>query len=61
MGCSVYGMFKIWDVWDVECSGYSVLDMAYLGCAMLRIRDVQNLECGMLNVDLQNAWKGVVE
>lgn len=44
--CSKWGMFRIWDVWDVGYSEGGILwDAGCPGCRMFQISDVQELGC----------------
>ena len=49
-------MFGMWDAWDVEYLGYEMLgmwdvqDLGYSVCAIIRMCNVRDVECGMWNV-----------
>ena len=67
--CLWCGIFRMWDVWGVRCSGcgmsemWDVRDVRYCLCGILEISDVGNVGCsgcgvfGMWDICLQNAQR----
>ena len=66
VGFKVYGMFEIWDVRDVRCSGcgmfrmWDVRDVGCSGCGMFGMWDVgYRMFAGMWGVNVQNALQAM--
>ena len=50
VGCLEFGMLRMWNVWDVGCWGCKMFVMWDVGMWNVGIRDVRDVECGMLVV-----------